>query len=217
MFGDGCTHTRTRRDPRRPEVPYQNTIIYGRPRRLPSVCVLARCFPATSGSLSPTTPRSSPSSTRTRAARCRLDRHWRSTTGTATTENRRSSCSSTVSRKSPEASRRMLDLGEIARLPPTNERGAPTAVGREACECWSGSAASRSGSHRAAAAEATKQKPRPVTGNADRHESLPRIRPCSERRSPRSRVDEMIPTRHCSGAGGPIARAGDENARVTTW
>jgi endonuclease/exonuclease/phosphatase family metal-dependent hydrolase len=30
-FGDACTHTRTRRDPRRPEVPYQNDYLWASP------------------------------------------------------------------------------------------------------------------------------------------------------------------------------------------
>jgi exonuclease III len=43
-FGDGCTHTRTRRDPRRPEVPYQNDYLWASPalaKRLRSCQVLA--------------------------------------------------------------------------------------------------------------------------------------------------------------------------------
>lgn len=43
-FGDDCTHTRTRRDPRRPEVPYQNDYLWASPalaKRLRSCQVLA--------------------------------------------------------------------------------------------------------------------------------------------------------------------------------
>lgn len=134
-FGDGCTHTRTRRDPRS-----TRTIINGHPRHLPSVCVLAKCLPATSGSQSPTTPRSSPSATRTSAARCRLDRHGRSSDPTpATTKN--SHFSWPLSRRSPEASPRMLDLGEIARLPPPR-------TGRTLAAVWRPCAAAASGHDR---------------------------------------------------------------------
>lgn len=43
-FGDACTHTRTRRDPRRPEVPYQNDYLWASPalaKRLRSCQALA--------------------------------------------------------------------------------------------------------------------------------------------------------------------------------